>query len=110
MASTASLPSSAPPSPGERKRKPGVRAEQRKVGCVSCIRVVCGRASPNPADAGQRFTSLSNGFSKELINLKAAIALCFAYYNSSQVHTTLRVSRGMEPAGTDHVWGLEGFL
>ncbi|KRT69894.1 MAG: hypothetical protein XU15_C0008G0120 [candidate division NC10 bacterium CSP1-5] len=38
------------------------------------------------------------------------MALCLAYYNSSQVHTTLRVSRGMEPAGSDHVRGLEGLL
>ena len=37
----------------------------------------------------RRFTRLTNAFSKKLENLKAAVALHFAYYNFCRVHQTL---------------------
>ncbi len=40
----------------------------------------------------RRFTRLTNGFSKKLENLKAALALHFAHYNFVRVHRTLRVT------------------
>ena len=44
------------------------------------------------ASSMRRFTRLTNGFSKELDNLKAAVALHFAHYNMVRVHRILRVT------------------
>jgi IS1 family transposase len=58
----------------------------------------------------RRFTRLTNAFSKKLANLKAAIALHFAYYNFCRVHKSLRVTPAMEAGITDHVWSLAELL
>jgi transposase-like protein/IS1 family transposase len=58
----------------------------------------------------RRFTRLTNAFSKKLENLKAAIALHFAYYNFCRVHKTLRVTPCMEAKITDHVWNMTELL
>lgn len=60
--------------------------------------------------AMRRFTRLTNAFSKKLDNLKAAIALHFAYYNFCRVHSSLRVTPAMEAGLTDHVWQLDELL
>lgn len=60
--------------------------------------------------ATRRFARLTNAFSKKLANLKAAVALHFAYYNFCRVHQTLRVTPAMEPGLTDHVWELKALL
>ena len=52
----------------------------------------------------RRFTRLTNGFSKKLENLKAAVAIFMAWYNFCRVHQTLRVTPAMEAGLTDHVW------
>lgn len=52
----------------------------------------------------RRFTRLTNAFSKKLDNLKAAVALHFAYYNFCRVHSSLRVTPAMEAGLTNHVW------
>ena len=58
----------------------------------------------------RRFTRLTNAFSKKLLNLKAAVALHFAYYNFCRVHSSLRVTPAMEAGLTDHVWELKELL
>jgi transposase-like protein/IS1 family transposase len=58
----------------------------------------------------RRFTRLTNAFSKKLANLKAAVALHFAYYNFCRVHQTLRVTPAMEAGLTDHVWTIAELL
>jgi len=58
----------------------------------------------------RRFTRLTNAFSKKLANLKAALALHFAYYNFCRIHQTLRVTPSMAAAVTDTVWGLNDLL
>jgi len=58
----------------------------------------------------RRFTRLTNAFSKKLENLKAAIALHFAYYNFVRTHQTLRVTPAMAAQLTDHLWSLEELL
>jgi transposase-like protein/IS1 family transposase len=58
----------------------------------------------------RRFTRLALGFSKNLDNLKAAVAVYVAYYNFCRVHMTLRVTPGMESGLTDHVWTIEELL
>ncbi len=45
-------------------------------------------------------------FSKKWTNLKAALALYFAWYNFCRVHRTLRITPAMEAGIADHVWGL----
>ena len=56
--------------------------------------------------ACRRFTRLCNGFSKKLENLKAALALHFAWYNLVRIHRTLRVTPAMAAGVTDRVWEL----
>lgn len=58
----------------------------------------------------RRFTRLTNAFSKKLDNLKAAIALHFAFYNFCRVHKTLRVTPAMQAGLTDHVWSVAELL
>jgi len=40
----------------------------------------------------RRFTSLSNGFSRKKENLRAALALFFAYYNFCRMHKSIRMT------------------
>jgi IS1 family transposase len=58
----------------------------------------------------RRFTRLSIGFSRKLENLKAAVAVYFAYYNFCRVHGSLRVTPAMEAGLTDHVWTIGELL
>ncbi len=60
--------------------------------------------------ACRRFTRLTNAFSKKLDNLKAAIALFFAYYNFCRIHSSLRVTPAMAAGVTDRVWELQELL
>jgi IS1 family transposase len=57
----------------------------------------------------RRFTRLTNGFSKKVENLAAAVALHFMYYNFARPHKTL--GRGITPAMAagiaDHCWSVE---
>lgn len=52
----------------------------------------------------RRLTRLTNAFSKKWENMKAALALYFAYYNFCRVHSALRVTPAMQSGLTDHVW------
>ena len=58
----------------------------------------------------RRFTRLTNGFSKKLSHLKAAVSLYMAWYNFCRVHQTLRVTPAMEAKIADHIWTLEELL
>ncbi|MFZ0912219.1 MAG: IS1 family transposase [Candidatus Korobacteraceae bacterium] len=58
----------------------------------------------------RRLTRLTNAFSKKLANLKAAVALHFAYYNFCRIHSSIRVTPAMEAGITDHVWTLAELL
>jgi transposase-like protein/IS1 family transposase len=60
--------------------------------------------------AMRRFTRLTNGFSKKLLNLKSAVSLHFAYYNFCRVHSSLRVTPAMEAGIADHVWTIAELL
>ena len=51
-----------------------------------------------------------NAFSKKWLNLNAAYALHYAYYNFCRVHMTLRVTPMMEAGLTDHIWTLEELI
>jgi len=58
----------------------------------------------------RRFTRLTNAFSKKLENLKAALALHFAWYNFCRIHSSLRVTPAMASGITDCVWCLSELL
>jgi hypothetical protein len=55
----------------------------------------------------RRLTRLTNAFSKKVENLKAAVALHFAWYNFVRVHKSLRVTPAMESGLTNHIWTLQ---
>lgn len=55
----------------------------------------------------RRFTRLTNGFSKKLVNHIAAVDLHFVHYNFARIHKTLRVTPAMEAGLADHVWSIE---
>lgn len=54
----------------------------------------------------KRLTRLTYAFSKKWENLRAAVALHFAYYNSCRQHSSLSVTPAMEAGITDHIWKL----
>ncbi|MEE9910538.1 MAG: DDE-type integrase/transposase/recombinase [Deltaproteobacteria bacterium] len=58
----------------------------------------------------RRFTRLTNGFSKKIENLEAAVALHFMHYNFCRIHKTLRVTPAMESGLADHVWMLSEII
>jgi transposase-like protein/IS1 family transposase len=58
----------------------------------------------------RRFTRLTNGFSKKLDNLKAAVSLYMAFYNFVRVHQTLRLTPAMQANLTDHIWTIQELL
>ncbi len=60
--------------------------------------------------ACRRFTRLTNAFSKKLENLKAALALHFAWYNLLRIHHSLRVTPAMAVGVTKRVWELADLL
>lgn len=58
----------------------------------------------------RRLTRLTNAFSKKWENLRAALALYFAWYNFCRVHRTIRSTPAMESRITDHVWTVTELL
>jgi IS1 family transposase len=55
----------------------------------------------------RRFTRLTNGFSKKLENLKAAVSLHFCHYNFVRLHKTLRITPAMAAGVSSRLWTLE---
>jgi IS1 family transposase len=60
--------------------------------------------------ASRRFTRLTNGFSKRLVNHCAAVSLYVAHYNLCRVHETLRTTPAVVLGITDHVWSIGELL
>jgi transposase-like protein/IS1 family transposase len=64
----------------------------------------------------RRFTRLTNAFSKKWENLKAALALFFAYYNFCRPHSSIKTDEikkrtpAMASGLTDHVWTISELL
>lgn len=54
----------------------------------------------------RRFTRLTNGFSKRVENLRAAVSLHFAYYNLVRVHGSLRVTPAMAAGVSNRLWAV----
>lgn len=58
----------------------------------------------------KRLTRLTYAFSKKWGNLKAALALHFAYYNFCRVHRTLKATPAMAAGLTHRVWTIAELL
>ena len=65
----------------------------------------------------RRFTRLTNGFSKKIMNLRHAVALHFVHYNFCRPHQTLTreangtpTTPGMAAGLTDRVWTIEDIV
>lgn len=58
----------------------------------------------------RRMTRLTNAFSKKIENLKAALALHFAYYNFCRIHQTLRCTPAMEARIVKSIWELKDLI
>ncbi len=58
----------------------------------------------------RRLTRLTNAFSKKWENLKAALALHFAFYNFCRIHKTIRCTPAMEAGLTKSVWTMKELL
>ena len=58
----------------------------------------------------RRLTRLTNGFSKKLDNLKAAVALHFAHYNFCRIDKSLRMTPALAAGVADTLWEIEDLL
>ncbi len=58
----------------------------------------------------RRMTRLTNAFSKKWMNLNYSYALHCFHFNFIRVHSTLRVTPGMESKITDHIWTWQEML
>ncbi|MGH7563848.1 MAG: IS1 family transposase [Gemmatimonadota bacterium] len=52
----------------------------------------------------RRLTRLTNGFSKSVISLRAAVALYFGHYNFVRIHRSLRTTPAMAAGATTKLW------
>ena len=58
----------------------------------------------------RRFTRLTNAFSKKVLNLSAAIALHFMYYNFVRVHQTIKTTPAVASGLTDREWTIDDLV
>ena len=55
----------------------------------------------------RRFTRLTNGFSKKLMNHQHMVALYALWYNFVRIHKTLRTSPAMAAGIETRLWSME---
>jgi len=58
----------------------------------------------------RRMTRLTNGFSKKVANLEAAVSLHFMHYNFCRKHQTLKTSPAVKAGLAEHVWSVEELI
>jgi hypothetical protein len=56
--------------------------------------------------AFRRFTRLTNGYSKRVVNHAAAVSLYTAHFNWVRVHETLRTTPAVAAGVADHIWSV----
>jgi transposase-like protein/IS1 family transposase len=95
-----------PPEVVETVTKPLIGSPDPRRICTSIVE----RSNLSMRTSIRRLTRLTNGFSKKWDNLKAALALYFAYYNFCRIHSSIRCTPAMESGLTSHVWTLRELL
>ena len=106
---------------------PGPEATKYSPAAIKSVTIKKVSGSPHPAHIStsyverqnltirmsmRRFTRLTNGFSKKVENLTAAVSLHFMFYNFGRPHTTLtkvvgiKTTPAMAAGVADHVWTL----
>ena len=96
-------------SPGavvETKKTPIIGAPDMKRACTSHIE----RQNGSLRQWCKRLTRLTYAFSKKWENLRAALALHFAYYNFVRLHKSLRVTPAMAAGVADRLWSIEDLM
>lgn len=92
--------------------------------CIGCLRQkIVGKPKPEAVSTSiverqnltmrmnmRRFTRLTNGFSKKIENLEAAVALHFMYYNFVRIHQTLRITPAMAAGVTTRLWDISDIV
>lgn len=58
----------------------------------------------------RRFIRLTNGFSRKRENLRAALALHFAAYNFTWMHSTIRMTPAMKAGIARQPWSMTELL
>ncbi len=58
----------------------------------------------------RRFTRRTNGFSKKLDNLKAALALFFAWYIFVRIHRSLAMTPAMAAGVATGAWAIDNLI
>jgi IS1 family transposase len=58
----------------------------------------------------RRMTRLTNAFSKKWENLKAMLAIYFAFYNFCRIHSSIRCTPAMESGITNTIWTIRDLL
>ena len=58
----------------------------------------------------RRFTRLTNGFSKKIENLRAAVALHFGHYNLVRKHGTIGTTPAVAAGVEDHEWEMRDLV
>ena len=58
----------------------------------------------------RRMTRMSNGFSRKLENLQAAVALNYCVYNFVRIHRSLRMTPAMAAGVADTIWDIDTLL
>ncbi len=58
----------------------------------------------------RRLTRLTNGWSKRVANLRAAVAVYFVVYNFIRVHGSLKVTPAMAAGVTPRLWSFKDLV
>jgi hypothetical protein len=58
----------------------------------------------------RRFTRLTNGFSKKMENLAAAVSIHFMHYNFCRLHRSLGTTPAVAAGVADHAWTLDEMI
>jgi IS1 family transposase len=75
-----------------------------------CTSSIVERSNLSMRTSIRRLTRLTNAFSKKWENLRAMLAIYFAYYNFCRIHSSIRCTPAMESGITTHVWELRELL
>lgn len=97
-----------PDAPTKRVKVRRVLIGTPEQGCITTAHVE--RSNLTLRMGSRRLTRKSNGFSKKLRHLRAAIALHYFAYNFCRVHETLRTTPAVRAGIASDVWSIEKLI